>query len=121
MGAMDCRKMRCLKIHDKWIKLILNESKTWEIRRTNTKIRERIALGNMKTKCVEGYCTIVGSKEMTVEDLKKHNDEHQANYFIDEYAKGRKTLFIWVFEDVEVEPNPKPYSYSTGLWCKVRV
>ena len=119
MGAMDYREMRCLKIRDKWIKLILNGSKTWEIRRTNTKIRERIALGNMKTKCVEGYCTIVDSKEIAIEDLKKHNHEHQANDFLDEYAQGRKTLFAWVLEDVKVEPHPKPYTHATGSWCRI--
>jgi len=110
-----------LKIDDRWIGLILSGKKTWEIRRTNTKIRERIALGNMKTKRVEGYCTIVGSKEMTVEDLKKHNDKHQANYFIDTYANGRNTLFAWVLENVELEPNPKPYSYAAGSWCRLPI
>ena len=28
--------------------------------------------------------------EMTIEELKKHNDKHQANDFIDAYAKGEK-------------------------------
>jgi hypothetical protein len=23
-----------------------------------------------------------------------------------------------VLSDVSIEPNPKPYSYSTGSWCK---
>jgi predicted transcriptional regulator len=112
--------MRCLKIEDKWVNLILNGTKTWEIRRRNTKIRERIALGNTKTKRVVGYATIIDSVEMTVEELKKHNDKHQANDFSDEYANEKKTLFAWILSDVEVEPNPKHYSYSTGSWCRVK-
>jgi predicted transcriptional regulator len=112
--------MRCLKIDDKWVNLILNGSKTWEIRRRNTLIRERIALGNTKTKRVVGYATIVDSFEMTVEELKKYNDKHQANDFLDKYFDGRKILFAWVLEDIKVETKPKSYSHSTGSWCKVK-
>jgi len=118
---------RCLKIDDKWVNLILSGSKSWEIRRTNTKIRERIALGNTKTKCYVGYATLIDSVEKTIEELKKHNDKHQANDYIDKYAKGRKgqkerkTLFAWVLDDIEVEAKPKPYSHSTGSWSKTKV
>ncbi len=110
--------MRCLKIEEKWVNLILSGNKTWEIRRRNTLIRERIALGNTKTKHVVGYVRIVDSVEITVEELKKHTDKHQANDFLDKYTKERKTLFAWVLDDVQVEIAPKPYSYSTGSWCK---
>jgi hypothetical protein len=111
-------EMRCLKIEDKWITLILNGSKTWEIRRRPTKIKEKIALGNMKTKSVVGYAKIVDSIQMKVKDLKKNNDKHQSNDFIEKYANGKETLFAWVLEEIEIEPNPQPYSYSTGSWCR---
>jgi hypothetical protein len=111
--------MRCLKIVDKWVTLILSGNKTWEIRRKNTKIRERIALGNTKSKCCVGYATIADSVEMTVEELKIHNDEHQANDFLDKYAERRETLFAWVLEEVEVEKKPMRYAHSTGSWCRI--
>jgi hypothetical protein len=110
--------MRCLKIDEMWVNMILSGNKTWEIRHRNTKIRERIALGNTKTKRVVGYATIVDSFELTVEELKKHNDKHQANDFLDNYAGGIKTLFAWALDEVEVEAKPKPYSHSTGSWCE---
>ena len=113
--------MRCLKIDDKWVNLILSGNKTWEIRRRKTRIRERIALGNTKTKHVVGYATIVDSVEMTVEEMKKHHNKHQANDFLDKYARGRETLFAWVLDDVQFKAKPKPYSYSTGSWCKTQV
>ena len=118
---MQQSEMRCLKIDEKWVNLILNGTKTWEIRRRNTKIRERIALGNKEIKSVVGYAKIVDSIEKTVEDLKKYNDKHQAEDFIDKYANGRETLFAWVLEDIEVELIPKPYSYSTGSWCRALI
>jgi hypothetical protein len=110
--------MRCLKIDDKWVNLILYGAKSWEIRRRNTLIRERIALGNKKNKCCVGYATIVNSVEMTIEELKKQDDKHLANDFLDEYAKGRKTLFVWVLEDIVAEMKPILYSFSTGSWCE---
>jgi hypothetical protein len=82
--------MRVLKIEEKWVNKILDGSKTWEIRRTNTKIRGHIALGNTSKRCYVGYADLVCSKPMTVEELKKHNDKHQANDFLDGYAKGGK-------------------------------
>ncbi|MGD0204269.1 MAG: ASCH domain-containing protein [Candidatus Bathyarchaeia archaeon] len=111
--------MRCLKIDNKWVNLILNGTKTWEIRRRNTTIREQIALGNKKTKRSVGYVRIVDSIEMTVKELKKHNDKHQANDFLDKYANGRERLFAWILHDVRVEQKPKPYSHSTGSWCRI--
>jgi hypothetical protein len=111
-------KMKCLKMEDKWINLILSGKKTWIIRKTNTKTRERIALGNKKTKKVEGYAKIADSFEITLQELRKHEDKHYAFHFLDKYAKGRKSLFVWVLKDVEIEFNPKPYTFSTGSWCK---
>jgi hypothetical protein len=111
--------IRCLKIKDEWINLILNGKKTWEIRTQNTLIRERIGLGNTKTKLVAGYVTIVDSIEMPIEQLKKYNDKHQANDFLDSYAKKSKTLWAWKLTNIEVEPKSIPYSYSTGSWCKI--
>ena len=35
--------------------------------------------------------------------MKKRNDKHQANDFLDYYAKGRKTLFAWILDAVRVE------------------
>jgi hypothetical protein len=110
--------MRCLKIDDDWVNSILSGKKTWEIRTRNTNIRERIALGNTKTKCYVGYATIVDSVEMTVAEMSKHNDMHQANDFLRQYAKNRETLFAWILKDIENEPNPKLYTFSTGSWCK---
>jgi predicted transcriptional regulator len=118
---MQPSEIRCLKIDEKWVNLILTGRKSWELRRRNTKIREQIALGNKEIKRVVGYAKIVDSVEKTLEDLKKHNDKHQANDFIDTYANGRETLFAWVLEDIKVESNPTPYSYSAGSWCKVLI
>lgn len=103
--------MKCLKIDDKWLKLILAGKKTWEIRRTQTNFRGRMALGNTKSKTYEGYANITDCIELSVKDLKKFGDKHQANEFIEKYADKRETLFAWVLSDIVIETNPKPYSH----------
>jgi hypothetical protein len=70
--------------------------KTWEIRRTQTNFRGRIAFGNTKTKKHEGYATIIDCKEFTVKDLKKFGDKHHANKFIDGYAGKRDIVCLGV-------------------------
>ncbi|MGA3110905.1 MAG: ASCH domain-containing protein [Candidatus Bathyarchaeia archaeon] len=110
--------MKCLKIDDKWLQLILAGKKTWEVRRTSTNCRERIALGNTKSKNYEGYATIAECRELSIDDLKKFGDKYRANEFIEGYAGERETLYAWGFSDITVEPKPKPYSYSTGSWCQ---
>ena len=112
--------IRCLKIEDAWVRLILSGEKTWEIRRANTRFRGRIGLGNTKTRQCVGYARIITSFEMPLEGLKRHNDKHRANAFLDQYAKERQTPFVYVLADVEAEPEPKPYSHSTKDWCRVR-
>jgi hypothetical protein len=120
MKSRPHSEIRCLKIDEKWVNLILTGRKSWELRRRNTNIREQIALGNKEIKRVVGYAKIVDSIEKTLEDLKKHNDKHYANDFIDKYANERKTLFAWVLEDIQIETEPKFYTYSTGSWCKIK-
>ena len=56
-------------------------------------------------------------------ELKKYNDKHRANDFIDGYAKGgkgqkeRKTLFAWVLKEA-VRTESKPYLGHSVLWGK---
>ncbi len=61
----------CLLLHDEYIHLILEGKKTWEIRTQPLfEIGERIALGNTKTKQIEGYATIADIKKKTVPEMK---------------------------------------------------
>lgn len=71
--------MKCLTIDDKWFRLIFEGKKTWEIRRTTTNFRGRIALGNTKSKKFEGYANITDCREFSVKDLKKFGNKNQAN------------------------------------------
>jgi hypothetical protein len=110
--------MRCLKIEDKYVRLILEGKKTWEIRLRPNSISERIAIGSTKTKKVEGYVNLYPSQKASIEQLLAHPEKHQAGEFIVPYAQGRSFLYYWPVSKPEVETEPYPYSFSTGSWCK---
>ena len=67
---------------------------------------------------VVGYADLTDCFEMSLEDLVLHNNKHMANSILEEYAGTRETLFVWVLKNIESEPEPYHYSYSTGSWCK---
>lgn len=72
---------------------------------------ERIALGNTDSKKIEGYATIAEIKKMAVPEMKKHNDKHFANDFIDRRWKDREWLYAFVLSDVESVPAMKQERY----------
>ena len=81
-------------INDGHLKLILSQKKIWEVRTQELfKIGERIALGNTDSKKIEGYATVADVKKMAVTEMKKHNDKHHANDFIDQRWKDREWLY----------------------------
>ncbi len=112
-------------IHDKYIKLILDGKKVWEVRTQQLfKIGERIALGNSKTKLIEGYATVSDIKKKSVAEMKQYNDKHLASDFIDDYVSKRKKpvkhLYALVLIDVINNCERKAYPRSNG-YPKVRL
>ena len=65
-----------LIVHAHWLNLILNGTKTWEIRGENTKKRERIALATTQPYVLLGDVEIVKSTNITLEEFQAHVDLH---------------------------------------------
>ncbi len=113
--------MWCLLFFDKYLKYVLSGQKTWDVRPQKLFEKgERIALGNTKTKLIEGFATVSEVKKLTVSEMKKHNDKHLANDFIEKHWKNRKWLYAFVLSNVTRNPNPLPYPRSHGS-SKVRL
>lgn len=94
---------KCLLIHDGYLKLILDKKKTWEVRTQQLfTIGERIALGNIEHKLIEGYATVSDIKKMTVDEMKKHNDKHFANDFIDKRWKEENGSMHLFFQNLSL-------------------
>lgn len=105
----------CLLIHDKYIKLILSQEKTWEIRTKRLfSVGERIALGNTKTKLIEGYATVADVKKKTVAEMMMFEDRHFANDFIAKRWSDRSWLYAFVLSDVESASKKERYPPSHG-------
>lgn len=105
----------CLLNQEKYLNLILRKKKTWEVRTQQLfKIGERIALGNTKTRQIEGYATIKDVKKMSVAEILKHNGKHHASDFIDKRWKNRKWLYVFVLSKVEANAKKEAYPPSHG-------
>lgn len=114
------KPLKCLKVKHEFAELILNGEKDWEIRLRKTKIRGLIAIGDTSTKKVVGYVNIFNCIKHTVSPLLIDGFErrHRASKYLAEYAKGREKVYAYCLEKPLREPEPYPYSYSTGSWCK---
>lgn len=107
--------MRALIIKPEPLERILSGKKTWELRGSRTRIRERIGL------IASGSGTIIGEADLvdcigpldrtTYEaNVSKHRSK-------DSFQKQYPSLYAWVLKDVK-RIKPRPYSHPRGaiIW-----
>ena len=114
------KTLRGLILREKYIRLILSGSKTWEIRRTNTRIRGTVAL--LYRGMLYGFVDIVDSFPLSVDELKTRVDKHGVEPgFVERYAAGRRVLYVWVVAEPLPLPRPVPVRYARGaqVWAQV--
>ena len=71
--------MKALLIKQPWIDLILDGKKMWELRGSNTRIREEIALVESGTGTVVGTCKLTGTVgPLTLAQIKRTWTRHGA-------------------------------------------
>ncbi len=110
--------MHGLIVRKPYIDLILAGKKRWEIRRTNTRIRGRVAL--IWDGTVWGTVEIVDVLEIPVEELAKHKEHGISEEEVLEYGKGRKTLFAWVLRNPRrVKPLKISIPRGARIWVKI--
>lgn len=111
---------RGLIIAELWITKILSGEKTWEIRGTSTKVRERIGLIRKGSGQIVGTARLVGVVgPLSAEALRVSVDKHQIppeqiDAVVGRYAKPH----AWVLEDVQRLEPPRPYRHPSGavIW-----
>lgn len=124
-----------LIIRQPWIGQILNGSKTWEIRGSNTNKRGRIALiqsrsgpkDNNSGKII-GTCDLVDVKgPLNVEQLtspenvkKQYFTEMQRQLLVKNGSPYKKT-YAYVLKNPKAFSNPIPYKHPCGavIWVKL--
>jgi hypothetical protein len=113
--------MKGLIIKEKWLNLILDGKKTWEIRNFNTlKIKEKIFLIMSGSKKIYGECVIKESIKVDKEVLLKNLDKHQISK--DAISSlGYKNPHAWVLSDVKRFSSPRSYDHKKGcvIWVNI--
>ena len=109
--------MRALVIRHPFIDQILDGGKRWELRSSNTKVRERIGLIAGGSGTVIGVCDLVDSVPLTPAVLRANApvagicpDEARSS----DYRHG----FAWVMQKPKRLRKPVPYRHPSGavIW-----
>jgi hypothetical protein len=102
--------MKALIIKKKWLDLILDRQKFWEIRGANTRIRGKIALIESGSGFVVGTCTIVDCIKLTEDLFNQHFGDHQIS---EPYHHLRyQQPYAWVINPVSIQKYEKPRAYK---------
>jgi hypothetical protein len=120
--------MRGLKIQNVWIRKILSEKKTMEVRsRRYDVLGQRIALGNSGNGLVEGYATVTEIVEILLAEIPKYKSKHLATKWLLEHygnkedankVKKKKSdiLYGYFLTDVKKENKPFKYPKNRSIW-----
>ncbi|WP_240920746.1 ASCH domain-containing protein [Thermococcus sp. CX2] len=120
MGEPNLKKG--LIVREPFASLIVEGKKTWEIRKSRTKVRGEILILNGgralgKAELVE----VLGP--FTPEELAEHRDKHLVDLdFLVDYSNG-KALYAWVLRNAEKFEKPIKVDIAKGaqVWANVRV
>lgn len=110
--------MRGLIIKKRWLDLIIEGVKTWEIRNSNCRIRERIGLIQSGSGHVMGCADLVDSISLTLEEFPEHFDKHRVP--IEELRYNK--IYAWVLANPKKLTKPIPYDQKRGAikWVKIQ-
>lgn len=118
----DFRVATGLIIDEPWITHILNGDKTWEMRSTATRKRERIGLIRKGTGLVVGEGSLVGClSPLTREELLATVEKHRIPAERILSGEVENWCHPWVLEDVVRYATPIPYRHRSGAVIWVRL
>lgn len=101
-----------LVIRQPWLDMILNGTKTWEIRGNNTRKRGRIALIESGSGLIIGETTLVSSLPVSRSEALANEARHQIRDWQRTVRYARP--HAWVLRDtVRLDP-PRPYRHPRG-------
>jgi ASCH domain len=111
---------RGLIIKEHWLNHILEGRKTWEIRGSNTTIREEIALIQSGTGKIMGKAKLVECKELTFEEYQASEEFHAIPNDLTKHSPYKK-IYAWILEDATRLIEPIPYQHPQGavIWVNL--
>ena len=113
--------MNGLIIRSRWVEMIHDRKKTWEIRGRATQVRGRIGLIRAGSGLVVGTCELVDVVgPLTLADLR--SNAGKAGLRPEELSElPYKKTYAWVLRDVKIFNPPRPYKHPSGavIWVKL--
>lgn len=113
---------RTLLVKEPWVDFLVDGLKTWELRRTATKVRGVVGLTPSGSGVITGRAELIDVHgPFTADELRLHSDKHLVDdEFLDDYAAG-KSLYAWEFREARRYPSPAPYHHPQGavIWVKL--
>ena len=114
---------RLLPVLSPYAEQIVKGEKVWELRSTNTQVRERVGIALVGTKTVIGDVRVVDSREVSRDELREYQDLHRVTpESIERMFSVKKKCFAWILELPREYPNPVPYEHPQGaiVWIQCR-
>lgn len=114
---------KALIIDAPWIDLILSGEKAWEMRSRTCSIRGRIGLIRKGSKHVVGVADLVDCLgPFTETELRQQRDKHAiTEERLPDNAWMSKWNHAWVLANVELLPEPVPYTHPSGAVTWVNI
>ncbi len=109
---------RGLIIKKKWLDLIFDNGKVWEMRSTKTNVRGRIGLIESGTGLIVGEADLVDCGKPLSEFMALAMAQYHQVADLDLIKKWR---YPWILENAKRYDVPKPYSHPSGavIWVKL--
>lgn len=111
--------MKGLLLKPFWVDQIFYNGKTWEIRRTNTKIRDKIYLIKSGTKQIYGECEIINSFPLTKELFENNFEKHRIICNYEDLPSNYK--YVWELSNIKIYDKPIAYKHPQGaqIWVNI--
>ena len=114
--------IRGLIVREPYASMLARGDKVWEIRRYNTRVRGVVAF--LYRGHLYGFGELVGVVKVSLEELEKYGEKHKAPVeLLNKYARGRKSLYAWIFKNPIPLPKPVKISYPRGsqVWTYISI
>lgn len=123
-GAPGPGAARALLVRRPWVDLLLDGSKTWEIRGAATSLRGRVALACSGTGLILGGASLVACHgPLSAAQLESAAHLHRVPVGAHPAGKRYKRVFAWEFAAAERLATPRRYKHPQGavIWVRLPV
>jgi len=109
--------MKALIVRKEWLEMILDGSKTWEMRSRPTKVRGRILLIEAGSGHIVGECVLTGSPRIPI----MPNDRFFHKHGVANLRLLKTWRYPWIIAEAKRYNKPIPYKHPKGavVWVNI--